>query len=117
LRCLSSSARSSGYWHPRRAWPARRERTLRPIGIISLAGKPGLEQIAAIAPARCGMAALASTAWLNRLNPPMGARPDSLWKHTSGVWLLDMGLMLVLSAIFLLLSWCQLNRLSPGRRK
>jgi ABC transport system ATP-binding/permease protein len=86
-------------------------------GIISLAGKPGLEQIAAIAPARWGMAALASTVRLNRLNPSMGARPDSLWKHTSGVWLLDMGLMLVLSAIFLLLSWWQLNRLSPGRRK
>jgi hypothetical protein len=69
------------------------------------------------------MAALASTVRLNVLNPSMDAKPDSFWKHASGVWLLDMGLMLVLSVIFLLLSlwqlnrslW-QLNRLSPGRR-
>jgi ABC transport system ATP-binding/permease protein len=86
-------------------------------GIISLAGKPGLEQVAAIAPARWGMAALASTVRLNVLNPSMDAKPDSTWNHSGGVWLLDMGLMLVLSALFLLLAWWKLNRLSPGRRK
>jgi ABC-type multidrug transport system ATPase subunit/ABC-type multidrug transport system permease subunit len=86
-------------------------------GIISLAGKPGLEQVAAIAPARWGMAALASTVRLNVLNPSMGAKPDPLWNHTASVWLLDMGLMLALSAVFLLLAWWKLNRLSPGRRK
>jgi hypothetical protein len=47
----------------------------------------------------------------------MGAEPDSLWNHSAGVWLLDMALMLVLSAVYLLLAWWKLNRLSPGRRK
>jgi len=86
-------------------------------GIFALAGKPVIEQIAAIAPARWGMAALASTVQLNVLNPSMDAKPDPLWNHKSGVWLLDMGMMLVLSAVFLLIAWWQLNRLSPGRRK
>ncbi len=86
-------------------------------GIISLAGKPGLEQVAEIAPARWGMAALASTARLNQLNPSIGAKPDSLWNHGAGVWLLDMGLMLVLSAAYLAIAWWQLNRLSPGHRR
>ena len=86
-------------------------------GIFSLTGKPVIEQIAAIAPARWGMAALASTVQLNKLNPSMDAKPDPLWNHGSSVWLLDMGMMLVLSAVFLLIAWWQLNRLSPGRRK
>ncbi len=85
-------------------------------GIISLAGKVGLEQVAAIAPARWGMAALASTVRLNVINPA-GSKPDPLWNHTSGAWLLDMALMLVLSAVYLLIAWWQLNRLSPGRRR
>jgi hypothetical protein len=85
-------------------------------GIISLAGKVGLEQVAALAPARWGMAALASTVNLNVLNPP-GVKPDHLWNHTAGVWLVSMGAMLVLSAVYLLVAWWQLNRLSPGRRK
>ena len=85
--------------------------------IVTLPGKPGLEQIAVIAPARWGMAALASTVNLNVLDPSMNGKPDSLWNHSGGVWLLDMALMLVLSAVFLLIAWWQLNRLSPGRRK
>jgi len=85
--------------------------------IVTLPGKPGLEQVAVIAPARWGMAALASTVNLNVLDPSMNSKPDSLWNHTAGVWLLDMALMLVLSAVFLLIAWWQLNRLSPGRRK
>ena len=86
-------------------------------GIISLAGKPILEQVAAIAPARWGMAALASTVRLNVLNPSTGGTTDPLWNHTAGVWLLDMAMMLVLSAVYLLIAWWKLNRLSPGRRK
>ena len=86
-------------------------------GIISLVGKVGLEQVAAIAPARWGMAALASTVRLNVLNPSMGAKPDSQWNHTASAWLVDMGVMLLLSVVYLLIAWWQLNRLSPGRRK
>jgi ABC transport system ATP-binding/permease protein len=85
-------------------------------GIITLAGKIGLEQVAAIAPARWGMAALASTVRLNVLNPA-GSKPDPQWNHTSGAWLVSMGAMLLLSAVYLLIAWWQLNRLSPGRRK
>jgi ABC-type multidrug transport system ATPase subunit len=86
-------------------------------GIILLAGKPVLEQVAALAPARWGMAALASTVRLNVLNPSTGGSTDPLWNHTAGVWLLDMAMMLVLSAIYLLIAWWKLNRLTPGRRK
>ena len=86
-------------------------------GILSLAGKPVLEQVAALAPARWGMAALASTVRLNVLNPSTGGTTDPLWNHTAGVWLLDMAMMLVLSAVYLLIAWWKLNRLSPGRRK
>jgi hypothetical protein len=63
------------------------------------------------------MAALASTVRLNVLNPSMGGKTDPLWNHTAGAWLLDMAMMLVLSAVYLLIAWWKLNRLSPGRRK
>jgi ABC transport system ATP-binding/permease protein len=85
--------------------------------ILTLPGKVGLEQVAVIAPARWGMAALASTVRLNVLNPAMSGKPDTLWDHSAGTWLLDMSAMVVLSAVFLLLAWWQLHRLGPGRRK
>lgn len=85
--------------------------------ILTLPGKVGLEQLAAIAPSRWGMAALASTVRLNVLSPAMEGKPDTLWDHTAGTWLLDMGGMVVLSAVFLLLALWQLHRLGPGRRK
>jgi ABC transport system ATP-binding/permease protein len=85
--------------------------------ILTLPGKVGLEQVAVIAPARWGMAALASTVRLNVLNPAMSGKPDTLWDHSAGTWLLDMSAMVVLSAVFLVLAWWQLHRLGPGRRK
>ena len=47
----------------------------------------------------------------------MGSKPDPLWRHTSGVWLLDMGLQVAMVLFFLLVAWRRLERLSPGRRK
>ena len=86
-------------------------------GVVSIAGKMGLEQVAWLVPGRWGFAAVASTADLNHLLPPKATPFDSLWQHQASTWLTDMGAMIALSAVFVLIAWWQLNRLSPGRRK
>jgi ABC transport system ATP-binding/permease protein len=86
-------------------------------GVLSLSGKAGLTQLAWVAPARWGFAALASTANLNLINPAAGNFTDPLWDHTAVTWLKDMGLMLALAVIFALLAWIRMRRLSPRRRR
>jgi len=86
-------------------------------GVLSLSGKAGLTQLAWVAPARWGFAALASTANLNLINPAAGNFTDPLWDHTAATWLKDMGLMLALAVIFALLAWIRMRRLSPRRRR
>jgi ABC transport system ATP-binding/permease protein len=68
-------------------------------------------------PGSWGMAGLASTANLNVLNTMMGVAPDFLWNHTHRVWLSDMGMMLVWSAVYVLAAWSLLlGKPSPRRR-
>jgi ABC transport system ATP-binding/permease protein len=55
------------------------------------AGRLGLEQIAWLVPSRWGFAASASTVDLHAINP-LAAFDDS-WTHSSGRWLLDMGML------------------------
>ena len=86
-------------------------------GVLSLSGKAGLTQLAWVAPARWGFAALASTANLNLINPAAGNFTDPLWDHTAATWLKDMGLMLALAVIFSLAAWIRMRRLSPRRRR
>jgi ABC transport system ATP-binding/permease protein len=86
--------------------------------IFTLAGVPVTGQLSWFVPARWGMAALASTVRLNVVNQATGAKLDPLWSHTSGAWLLDMGMMLFWSVVYVLAAWSrQLGRLSPRRRK
>ncbi|MGP0027727.1 MAG: FHA domain-containing protein [Streptosporangiaceae bacterium] len=86
-------------------------------GVLSITGKAGLDQIAWLAPARWGFAAIASTANLNRIIPPASMTQDPLWDHQASTWLTDMGAMIALAVVFTLITWWRLNRLSPGRRK
>ena len=86
-------------------------------GVVSIAGKMGLEQVAWLVPGRWGFAAVASTADLNHLLPPKATPFDSLWQHQASTWLTDMGAMIALSVVFVVIAWWRLNQLSPGRRK
>jgi hypothetical protein len=55
---------------------------------------------------------------VNMVNQAAGAKLDPLWAHTSGAWLLDMGMMLFWSAVYVLAAWSrQLGRLSPRSRR
>jgi ABC-type Na+ transport system ATPase subunit NatA/ABC-type transport system involved in multi-copper enzyme maturation permease subunit len=59
--------------------------------MFPIASRLGLEQIAWFVPARWGFAAVASTVDVHHVN--LLAAVDDSWKHSSGQWLLDMGLL------------------------
>jgi ABC-type multidrug transport system ATPase subunit len=86
-------------------------------GVVSLAGKAGLSQLAWLAPSRWGFAAVAATVNLDKINPKVGGINDPLWTQTSTNWLRDMGVMIGLAAIFALLAWIRLRSLGPRRRR
>ena len=86
-------------------------------GVLPLNGKVGLNQLSWIAPSRWGFAATASTSKLNVILPPASGLPDPVWEHKAGVWLLDIGLMVVLSLVFTVVAWRRLVGLSPGRKR
>jgi ABC-type transport system involved in multi-copper enzyme maturation permease subunit len=86
-------------------------------GVLPLNGKVGLNQLSWITPSRWGFASTASTVKLNVISPPAAGLPDPVWDHKPGVWLLDMGLMVVLTLVFTLIAWRRLVGLSPGRKR
>jgi hypothetical protein len=87
-------------------------------GVVSLAGKAGLSQLAWLSPSRWGFGAVASTANLNVISPTAaGNFTDPLWVHSATNWLRDMGLQIALAVIFTLIAWVRLRRLGPRRRK
>jgi ABC transport system ATP-binding/permease protein len=83
-------------------------------GVIAIAGKVGVEQLAWISPSRWGFGAVASTTNLNLLQP--GQQPDALWTHSAHTWLLDMAMQAVLAVVFAFITWRLLKRAKPGRR-
>ncbi|MGO9078659.1 MAG: FHA domain-containing protein [Streptosporangiaceae bacterium] len=85
-------------------------------GVVPLAGIAGLSQLSWIAPARWGLGAAASTVNVNALTP-VTATADPLWNHTPGTWLRDIGFTVGLAVVFLIVTWIQLRRLGPRRRK
>ncbi len=86
-------------------------------GVISLVGKVGLEQVAWISPSRWGFAAIAATTNLSVITPATpGTPPDPLWQPTVHHWLLDMGMLVVLAAVYSFITWRRLVGKSPGRR-
>ena len=86
-------------------------------GVVSLAGKAGLSQLAWLAPSRWGLSAVAATVNLNQIAIPHIGITDPLWTQTSTNWLRDMGVMIGLAVIFTLLAWFRLRSLGPRRRK
>jgi ABC transport system ATP-binding/permease protein len=83
-------------------------------GVIPIAGKAGVEQLAWISPSRWGFGAVASTANLNMLQP--GQKPDPVWTHDASTWLTDMGLLILLAIVFAFITYWLLKRAKPGRR-
>jgi ABC transport system ATP-binding/permease protein len=83
-------------------------------GVVPLSGLAGLAQLSWIAPARWGFSATASTVNLNTL---ARGSSDPLWRQSPGNWLRDIGIMVVLAAVFLLVAWIRLHRLGPRRRR
>ena len=86
-------------------------------GVVSLVGKPGLQQLAYIAPSRWGFGAVASTVNLNVIGVVAPGSTDPLWAQSPGNWLHDMGLLIGLGVVFTLITWLRMRRLGPRRRK
>jgi hypothetical protein len=64
---------------------------------VPITGRPVLEVVAALTPARWGVAATASTVDLPNLVP---AVQDPLWEHSASTWLLDIAMLGALALVF-----------------
>ncbi|MCV7355620.1 FHA domain-containing protein [Mycolicibacterium fluoranthenivorans] len=69
-------------------------------GMIPVTGRIVLDQMSWITPARWGFAATASTIDLTQLVPAPLSPDDSHWKHTTGTWLFNMGMLAGLSLFY-----------------
>ncbi|MFJ8082193.1 FHA domain-containing protein [Streptomyces sp. NPDC096205] len=67
--------------------------------LLKLDGVPGLEQLSWLVPSRWALGAMAGTIQLARIVPG-DLTSDPLFEHSAGVWLLNIGMLLVLSALF-----------------
>jgi ABC transport system ATP-binding/permease protein len=69
-------------------------------GLIPVTGRVPLDQMSWVTPARWGFAATASTVGVTDMVKPPIMPDDSFWKHTSGAWFLDMGMLAALSVFY-----------------
>ncbi|WP_328680953.1 FHA domain-containing protein [Streptomyces sp. NBC_00322] len=67
--------------------------------LLKLDGVPGVEQLAWLVPSRWALGAMAGTIGLHRIVPGK-LTTDPLFEHDAAVWLLNMGMMVVLSVVF-----------------
>lgn len=67
--------------------------------LLRLDGVPGLEQLSWVVPSRWALGAMAGTLELSRLVPG-DLTGDPLFEHSTGVWLLNVAMLVVLSAVF-----------------
>ncbi|GAA2649464.1 FHA domain-containing protein [Streptomyces vastus] len=67
--------------------------------LLKLDGVPGIEQLSWLVPSRWALGAMAGTVELARLSPG-DLTADPLFRHEADVWLLDMGMLVLLSAVF-----------------
>ena len=81
--------------------------------LVHLDGKAVLEQVAWLVPARWAFAAMAGTLDITFLLPHARETPDPLWKQQFGTWLLDMGMMVVLTVVLAFLVDRMLRRHEP----
>lgn len=71
-------------------------------GMIPVTDRFGLDQMSWATPARWGFAASASTVDLLTLQQAVPSVPhDSHWRHTLGAWWFDMGMLVLLSVVYL----------------
>ena len=69
-------------------------------GMIPVTDRLVLDQMSWATPARWGFAASASTVDLIRLVPGPLTPQDDHWKHTSGAWLFDMAMLILISVVY-----------------
>ncbi|MFF0183821.1 FHA domain-containing protein [Streptomyces sp. NPDC005244] len=81
--------------------------------LLKLHGVPGIEQLAWLVPSRWALGAMAGTIGLSRIVPGE-LTGDPLFKHSTGVWLLNMGMLIVLSVVFGYLVLRLLRRREPA---
>ncbi|WP_202232956.1 FHA domain-containing protein [Actinacidiphila reveromycinica] len=69
--------------------------------LFQLYGKPGVEELSWLMPARWAVAGAGATASLNTLLPwdPTRKTHDALWQHTAGAWTLDVLVLLVMAVL------------------
>ncbi|MGY5036310.1 FHA domain-containing protein [Streptomyces sp. 900116325] len=80
--------------------------------LLKLHGVPGLEQLAWLVPSRWALAAMGGTIALGRIVPGR-VSADPLFDHTAAAWLLNMGMLVVLSVVFGLVVARLLRRHEP----
>jgi ABC-type multidrug transport system ATPase subunit/pSer/pThr/pTyr-binding forkhead associated (FHA) protein len=88
-------------------------------GVFAL-GAGAEAYVSMIAPARWGLAAIASTINLNVItpaNPLAPVKPDALWTHSAAQWGTDMGILVLIGLICLCIAGFRLSRIGPRRRK
>ncbi|WP_322778828.1 ATP-binding cassette domain-containing protein [Frankia sp. Cas4] len=97
-------------------------------GILPVHGKPGLEQISLIAPARWGFAGLSSVGDLNRISLAGATRPDGklinnkvvvdpFFDHTSSAYLTDIAAGVGIGVICVIATAFLIRRMDPKTAK
>lgn len=80
--------------------------------LLKLDGVPGLEQLSWVVPSRWAFGAMAATVDLARIAPG-DLTGDPLFEHSAGVWLFNVAMLVVLSAVFGFLVSRLLRRREP----
>lgn len=81
--------------------------------LLKLDGVPGIEQLSWLVPSRWALGAMAGTIGLSRIVPGE-LTGDPLFEHSAGVWLLNTGMLVVLSVVFGYLVLRLLRRHEPA---
>jgi ABC-type multidrug transport system ATPase subunit len=82
--------------------------------VLQISHSPGLGQLSWLLPSRWGFALGAVTIGLD--NTPPYIDHDPLWSGNPSTWIIDLTVLVVLTALFALSSNVLLRRLEPGRR-
>ncbi|MGW2648037.1 FHA domain-containing protein [Streptomyces sp. NPDC001393] len=81
--------------------------------LLRLGGVPGLDQLSWLVPSRWALGAMAGTVGLSRIVPG-NLTADPLFRHSTGVWLLDLAMLVVLSVLYGLVVAVLLRRREPA---
>ncbi|MDH6131301.1 ABC-type multidrug transport system ATPase subunit/pSer/pThr/pTyr-binding forkhead associated (FHA) protein/ABC-type multidrug transport system permease subunit [Kitasatospora sp. MAA4] len=81
--------------------------------LLRVSSVPGLNQLSWLVPSRWALGAMASTIDLRAIVPG-SLTTDPIFRHSAGTWLLDMGMLVVLSAVLGVLVARLLRRHEPA---